>query len=369
MNDFGDNQLIYCNTLYQLMVAINIKKNILEKANVDIVLTDHTVGMKKIAMRLKEKAVFREIFYVEVREIDKGEKCLYNKNNKFEKVFGIKKQVEKKMHLYAEYESLWGACPTEFSRLLYSYLCIKSKRTLDYYCFEDGLATYCDAHEWFVVPRGIKHRILNRKLAGRRDMIEGLKGMWVFKPELLKCPLPCEVFRLPMFDDQNIQMINLLNEVFGYNEICEKYENYRYIYFEQTFKAIGDRDVEILKEVANKVGVDNIIVKLHPRSMYDRFEKHGFKTNAVLTVPSELILLNCNPNKTKLVSVFSSSLVVPWFSFGLRFKTITLLKLFDRSTEKTLKRMYDFFVELNKKDAEMFALPESIEEAVSILRE
>lgn len=54
----------------------------------------------------------------------------------------------------------------------------------------------------------------------------------------------------------------------------------------------GVNDVELIEALADKVGKQNMMVKIHPRNPVNRFEKLGYKTNHNTAIPWEVIVMN-----------------------------------------------------------------------------
>lgn len=358
------NSLFYCNTYYQLMVAINIKKNILGSAPADLVLTDHAAGNREIAERLRKAEIFEKVYFISVKDYDQGKAYLFDVNSIREKFFGVQIQVEKLLKLEKKYDYFWYACPTFFSKLLYSYLCLMRRSIVNGYCFEDGLAVYCESRKWFETPKDVKEKIVG-VLGRKTELVRGLRGFYVFRPELLMWKPHCPVRVIPAFDKTDTEMLRLLNEIFDYDG---KPFQYPFIYFEQPFAKFENRDVELLKEIASELGKEHIAVKLHPRSEKNRFAEAGFCMDFPQRIPSELMLLNCDERKTALLSVFSSALVVPYMAFGIRIKTFTLLRLMDCENNDTMKTMYQLFRRLSEQEPELFQIPCSREELIQNMK-
>ena len=57
--------LFICNTYYQLIVAMQLALTVFEEDEVDVILSDHSVGAKKVADRLQDTRVFRDVLYLE----------------------------------------------------------------------------------------------------------------------------------------------------------------------------------------------------------------------------------------------------------------------------------------------------------------
>ena len=69
----------------------------------------------------------------------------------------------------------------------------------------------------------------------------------------------------------------MLNEIFTVTEPPES----KYIYFEECYIRNHHTvtDLEILEHIARIVGKDNITVRLHPKTIVDRFSPNGYKVS------------------------------------------------------------------------------------------
>jgi hypothetical protein len=358
------NILFYANTFYQLMVAINLCETTIEAdSKIDIVLTDHTNGMEAVAIRLREENIFRNVYFIQIKSYDQGKQFLFDENSIREKFFGTAIQVEKIIHLNEVYDEFWFAYPTNFIKLLYSYTCIKRGRTVDAFCFEDGLSVYCEAPKWFHEKLTWKNKLI-RILQKQTELRKGLKGIYMFMPELREWSMHVPIYQIPKIKREELYRYRRIFE----NGFDQQINNYRFIYLEQNFRAIGNQDVDVLEKIAGIIGKENIYVKLHPRTEQDRFAKNGFFTNKDNYFPSEMLLL-CEKLEDKyFLSIFSSSLVVPYIAFGVRTVSISLLGLFDENLHRTLEQMKVLFERLVELEPDVFYMPRSMEELKIILK-
>lgn len=356
------NILFYANTFYQLMVAINLRETIVADSKADIVLTDHTNGMEDVAFKLREENIFKNVYFIQIKNYDQGKQFLFDENSVQEKFFGTAIQVEKIIRLNDVYDEFWFAYPTNFIKLLYSYICIKKGRTVDAFCFEDGLSVYCEASQWFQEKLTWKSKVI-RILQKHTELRKGLKGIYMFMPELREWNMDVPIYRMPKIESANFSKYRSIFE----NGFDQKTSNFKYYYFEQNFRAIGNRDVDVLEEIARIIGKNNIYVKLHPRTEQDRFSKRGFLTNKDNYFPSEMLFLCDGLEDKYFLSIFSSSLVVPYIAFGVKTVSISLLGLFDENLHRTIKQMKVLFERLMEIEPDVFYMPLSIEDLKAIV--
>ena len=75
--------LFICNTYYQLIVAMQLALTVFEEDEVDVILSDHSVGAKKVADRLQDTRVFRDVLYLETLKFYASKEGLFRKARDF----------------------------------------------------------------------------------------------------------------------------------------------------------------------------------------------------------------------------------------------------------------------------------------------
>ena len=122
-------------------------------------------------------------------------------------------------------------------------------------------------------------------------------------------------------------------------------------------------------KIAEKVGKENIVVKLHPRRNVDRFSDKGIKVSKSTGIPWEAFLLT-NDFKDKVVLTISSSAA---FSsrlyFDMNIPTIMLYKITGPNpgivnVKKYIKYADDF---CRKFGDDGFYIPTSMNELLELL--
>ena len=99
---------------------------------------------------------------------------------------------------------------------------------------------------------------------------------------------------------------------------------------EQAFAKQKENDIqcEMINRIADKVGRDNLIVKLHPASDVNKYSNYNLniiKTSNFM----ELILLNINIENQVVFSICSSAAFNFYLAFGKKTKIILLYNLFE----------------------------------------
>lgn len=131
---------------------------------------------------------------------------------------------------------------------------------------------------------------------------------------------PVPVCRIEPFDINDRNFLDNINSIFDY-EKCNDIYDLPIIFFEESYYADGSEmidDVGIIERLAESIGRDNIMVKLHPRNPINRFKRLGYKTNKNTEIPWELIVLNQEISKSILISISSSAVLSAYTIKGIR---------------------------------------------------
>ena len=304
--------LIICNTAYQLLTGVQMRQKIYPTDRVDLLLSNQMVGGDAVAERAQSGSLFEHVAYVE------NKKQTF-RNRMAETVHDLRLIRSLRCQL-GEYDVV---CLSNISVFTILFLRFYQRRGFELNIFEDGFVTYCRSFE-HSDRASIISKIINPK-----GILGNVSHIYLFNPDLLEWRRDNIVpVAIPKFDRNDTTTIRELNRIFGYSGDVDTYDK-PYLFMEESFFA--DRfpvdDVRLVEMMADKVGKENVMVKLHPRNPENRFEKLGIKTNRVFSTPWELILLNTDLQNCTLVSISSSSILQPYLLLGMPIKAISLLKL------------------------------------------
>jgi len=326
----------------------------------DIIISDHFSGGEIICERIKESGkIFSEVYYAKTKKYYDS-----NYNSKINKIKSLltKKIIEETIQLNNNYDFYFCANADPFSVLLYNYLKKFNNRKLKACWFEDGLGTYSFDKVYFERKNISLKYSLFKKIFGIKILTDEIYNFFVFRPECMDWKPNAAIIKIPAIDKNDKEIINSLNAFWGYNNCKDNY-NKKMIFFEDGF---GDWDsnidVEIVKNFSEKVGKDNIIVKIHPRNSRNRFKELGFTTNVTLSIPWEVIALNTNVENTLLLTMYSQSVIMPFLLMGVKSKAVILAKT-DPDFEKTDHMYFDYLDKYYySKYSEIFYVPNTMEE-------
>lgn len=328
--------LAICNTPLQIIYAVHLRYSIYKDCEFDVIISDQMNRSEEISENAKLSECFNNVFNVKTFEyawkvnpldldMKKGIKFYLN----YKKT--IKSYVEEHFGLNLGHDVLLFNNIDKFSDLISQYLRHKNKKC-EVYMYEEGFATYLVQGQTLLrhynKNSGIKSKIKS-VLFGKTHVATALNAIYVFDPSNIKWQSPFEIKTMPKMDANNMQLVEGLNKIFGFEKMVDKYEE-PIIFFEEGYRKDGydPGDIEILKAIGEVAGKENIIVKKHPRSIDGKIQAEGFKTNVDTVIPWEIIILN-HPEfaKKTFVTISSGAAVVPYLLFGMETKSVVLAEM------------------------------------------
>lgn len=165
----------------------------------------------------------------------------------------------------------------------------------------------------------------HKKYKGKR-YIDNIVEQLLFNPELNCWHAGWTVTKIPEVNQDAKQAI-----LFVYNnpKIQTPQERYIYLSMYGYDSQYFTNEIDLLNSIANIVGKENIIVKLHPRFSLDQFSKFGYKIwNGDTSIPWEVFLIEHDTSDQILLTVFSNATLSQYNLFGRDQTVIFLYKLF-----------------------------------------
>jgi len=363
------NVLIVATTVYHIIVAIQISNTILKSNHIDIILGDETPNMETVTGRLKKAKVFDNVYFVKMDEYNKK----YGIYEGYVPIqYALKKYIDihKMFSVKRKYDILLVPFFHHFHMNLYSYLKRFINTRIRVYLYDEGLAIYsgmgniykslCEEYNTIKVYRKLHY--------GR--MLYEINGIITFNPDLMQWGENYKKIKIPPLDRSNNKLRKLLNFIFAYNGESENASNKKIIFFEEAKSSDGIviNDISIVNHIAKIVGKENILIKLHPRSKTDRFNRIGYETNSNKLIPWEVLYMNHDFSNTLFISTASSSIVHPVILFGEKIKAVFIFKLVHAVLPAELQS-HQRFIEnvIENKYKECFLIPNSFDELNNII--
>lgn len=304
--------LIIANTYYQLIMAIQMRNTIFEKSEVVLLLSDHSNNAEKVCERLQWFDCFSEVHYIETKDLFKNRTIINRAVDLFTLALGINNR--------------YGFCLNEIENMLfdeiifYNYslqiygifsILYRINKKLRISVYEESLFSYSTQ-----LKENLGRKVIRtfRHLAKKKDVFDAVKNFYCFYPELYKGKLnavPVEKIQ------KDGDCANILRQIFELNHAELTYPE-KYIYFSSVGDSEGGRpigELELLKDLAQLIGKDHLLVKVHPRDDVKKYISEGFKVDRNSSIPWESIQISGDFCQHVFLTAISTSVL-----------TITLLQ-------------------------------------------
>lgn len=341
--------LIIANTYFQLITAVNLALNNFSEDSNDIVVTDCSVGMIDKLELIKKSRLFDNVYYYESKKIIKDNK--------------IKKYLK---YLFNRRSILNGKITNVYDEIVFynlDVLCYalidelnQNNRKLKCSRYDEGFSTY-------IIDR--KNNIINnilRTILFKKNINKSIKKIYLYHPELLCYETNYKIEKIPNIDKKNNILKSLLNSIFDY----KKFDfTQKYVFFEESFfcDEKGIEDYNLIMNIANIVGKENLIIKLHPRNKIDRFSKQGIKVWDSLGIPWEIYQMNEDYSNKVFFTISSGSILASKLYFDENIKSYFLYNCTEKMSDMVNENFLKYLKMLkNNYDMKCVNIPDSEEE-------
>lgn len=294
--------LVICNTYYQLIVVMQMAREIWNEDETDVVISNQSSGAFATCSNLRKTDVFHTVFWRENARICRPNSGVFRTLEKMKDIIiGIGDKEITTNH----YDELVFYNPDIFTYGLYAKL-KKNNEKLICSRFEEGILSYEDAEFLQNSRLDICNKI--RKYIGKSTLEDDTENYYCFYPEFYKGKL--NPIAVPKIADYRA-IGKILQKLFNVRPenlvIKEKYIFFTSVYDFEGGEPIGE--FELVQKVAEIVGKDNLIVKTHPRDVRDVFKNSGLHVYNNSEIPWEAIQLNNDFSSKVLMTVNSGSIV------------------------------------------------------------
>lgn len=335
--------LFRCCTFYQLINAINVKLTLLTSCKADIILNSST-DFSGVVNGLREADIFDR---VEIMPDSLDDNRAFRKMNSQEKEEWFS-NIENNMYAFpfegTDYSDYYMAVNDEYNTFIYYYL-IKKGYTPKVHIFEESKATYILSILNVEKKDGIPHSSFHEN-----NMYKNIVEILLYEPQFYDADLKtCTFTKIPKIDCSSDKVKDTYTKIFGFYELPKE----RYIYLVSPFfwDKFSSSEMDVIDEVAESVGKENLVLKMHPRDQIDRYTNRGYKLLRESKIPWEIIMMGNDMSKYVLLSISSNASATADLVFGKQIWTIHLEELMlIGKTHNKLKK----FVGLDKKMIEVF---------------
>ena len=301
--------LVIANTYYQLIMAIQMKLSIFDNSYVSLLVSDHCNGAVDVARRLKELQVFEECEYFESKGVIRNRGFFRKLIDSFQIITGglnryayyLKDLNEKEYDIFLNHNY-------EIDTYAVFSLLSASNKSIKYAAYEEGVLSY-EYNDYSSLLFTLI--CAARKILGKTSLLDMYEEFYCVYPEIYEGKK--RTIKIPQISSSDTRMSGILKKIFDITHEFD-YSKYKYIFFESIYESEGRSigELNVLLEIAKRVGKNNILVKKHPRSTITAYEENGIAVDKNSFAPFEAIQLNndfsgCTFITTTSGSVFSTN--------------------------------------------------------------
>ncbi len=354
------NGIFLCKTPYQILAATRLAMTQYKEDAADIAVFDTISNYQTLLEPLRASGVYRHVYEYHSRDLD----LLTGSARRFRPLFYRPDCFWEK-----PYDFVCFANSLEWVENAIIRAMRRDNPRLSLYWYEDGFSCYSPNCGQSIAQlksnglRGLYHRRIYSQYLH-------LDGMYVFSPELLEWQPECPVFPIEKIGPEDKAYWQAVNGIFGYDHLQDRYEQ-PCIFFEESYYADGVDvgDVDLVTRLAEEIGKDNLLVKIHPRNPVNRFAQLGFHTNRDTVVPWELIAINIDLEDKLLLTIASGSALTALVNLRTQPRAILMLMDCQEVDETQLTPTLPMLRHLAQKFPELIFLPKDLEQAIQFLRQ
>lgn len=345
-------KLIIVNSVFNLLVAVQLRLTYLKDDEVDIIISDETPSFHHLYNRNVLQNVFTNIYFAEVK------KYQVNKKKFFFPQYALSEILKESPKSYSDI-FFWNP---DF--IIYNYY--KWYKTINfkviYHLYGDAMSSYIldapDGNKNDGMYVGNKKDILNfldKWLFGYTRIADLNYDYYIFKKEMFLKNTNRNLISIPTIDLKNKNILRLYNEIYDYHNY---FINQKYIYLDTARDGyITNEDVlGILKILIEYLGRENIIVKPHPRveeKIYMQLGIEVFDRN----VPWEIYCMNNQMSNKIVFCSLTSAAVMPYILFEKKYEIVSVCDMIPNTHPHLidLKMIYEI---INKREHNIKFIPD-----------
>lgn len=314
-----------CSTPIQIVRAVYMRYGMAEfKDPADLYIRPTFKNARQIAEKIRETGLFSAVYLVDLSGMDRAvsARLLYGRDR------------WARLIRSADHEKVIGF-NIESELLNAFYNRNKHKKGFQYHYVEDAPGMYK-----MYAPKRYAPFSVNGILRIEQPYYHTYQW-WFSDPDFMDVPEigSADVRRLPPIDATDDKFVSMINEVFGFSS-DETLDEADILITEESFytdgKMIDDFDHTLYQEIRDHFPDKNVVVKLHPRTRINRFEK-GFKIMQGSWIPWELYVMNGLRQKQHFpiqIGIVCSALTSDKFMFDAESPKVVLAPLFKEKIKK-----------------------------------
>lgn len=339
-------------TPYQLFTIFNIRNlNYTDKKCI-LILSGSLIKVKLLYNKIKDLDLFEQIYALPDNLLDNARHCIQIKwvakmlLRNYLKNDNLLKQISNVEDIYF---ANVGGIAVELAEL---FKRCNSKIKIKF--FEDGAITY-SKYIGSIIHSKINNSNLIKKILFYffPHVLSQIDEFYVYCPQLVLWNCSAKVQKLPTIFQQYDKLKYQMNYIYNYSDMEDSY-NEKVIFFEESYfkDGIQVNDLEVVKQLEEQYGKDNIFIKIHPRNKTNRFKELGYKTNINTDIPWEVIAMNIDINNKILATMTSTAVINSFLLFATKgtikfnYEKMNLDDLRISSTVSVVKKLQSLFPEI-----------------------
>ena len=326
--------LIIANVYSQLIIAIQMRRTVFKNDDVSIMVSDISKDACRYSRNLENEKVFDSVYYVEARKYSPEPVSM------FKKMTSISRIVSGNKVFREIYDETWDKlCFYNTDTATYSLYVSLAKKNPELECimFEEGIMSYSTPFS-----DNMRYRIAEKALSlrGIRSLQNATKTFYCFYPEQYSGKFAAR--KIPKIDMSDQGFVNIIRRVFEVDaEKNNRIYSRKYIYFSGVYDFEGGSpigELDLIERVSDAVGKDNMVVKVHPRDITDRFIERGLNVAESSNVPWEAIQMTSDLEGVTFLTTISGSVLFTNLITNAPVKSVFLFPLCDLSKNEMASR-------------------------------
>lgn len=337
-----ENQFYLCNTYMQLIISIQIKRYIYPEEKGTLLLSDHSINADKVIQRIDGLGIFDDVIAADTKFYE-------FKQNKFDDLkdvlaltFGLRNKYSSEfLHSDCMYDRIFF---NNYDLILYPLLEQGwNEGKLPAMCrMEEGISSYDNMLRKELEVPSVRIKAIHklRSFLKKPTLDESIHDFFVFFPSLFPSTEKM-VHGIPLLSREDKEFVNILDTIFDYRPEEDLYpEKYIFMGSCRDIDGASTRETEIILNLAELVGPENVLVKMHPRDGRHVYEEKGIHVSRNSCVPWEVIQLSHDFSDHVILTISSSSAITASAMLGDNVKTFLLYPM-----DAGLDSEYDKFCE------------------------
>lgn len=361
-------------TYYMFLVVSQLRTTVFRNDDFDVVITSTTPGNEKIFERTKCTNLFNNVYYLKMTYISSLRRNkIFKLTDLFFNILFSERALKKSELNISDYKYDILLCyqPNMCEEQIIFNVIRQYNPNSIVNLFEEGYSSYCHIKGAFAYQVNVSRMSflhLFMKCCGKKNNIifNNITKAWFFQPDLVKYKADFELCSIPRF---NFTIIKILNYIFDYNKFINEF-NANLFFLEDSFYMGNENygDIDLFKIiVSNYKKIDRILVKLHPRSVINRFKSLGVRVSCT-PVPFELIVLNNYKHDTIFITIASGGPLGALLNFDMNCKVIVLYKCCSNSPKQFLSSStIEYFEQVKHRFPDKLLIPNSLDEFYNII--